>query len=369
MKLIPTLFLALASLLLIKAAQACPTSVAALKTNYLPEGQTLCEIYDDYHAVLSELKTKGVAEPEFIANVIAPRFINLSDWLRKRESVNFDPWPIYSAKTWGSWLNANSKLNALVSANLNNQTIAPVSTEDLLKFHRIAMSQLLPDERAGVLRTGLILGRAYQKKVALLFGQGEVINQLEYKSILNPGHTLASWHPTACWDDQDASFKQAHRFDRDQDKLDFLDVDPSTHFLSEDGTKKQCGYIEYAAYEEIAPQLDRWSQAINANTSTWYSSNPQGDVLLTAARAQRWFVSIHPFADGNGRMSRFMMEYVLMSAGLPTPIFSNMDDDLGTAEIDWAKKIGEGMLDTLKNYHRCANDLTAAGCNVTRKRF
>ena len=39
-------------------------------------------------------------------------------------------------------------------------------------------------------------------------------------------------------------------------------------------------------------------------------------VILTAAQAYRRLVSIHPFANGNGRVSRLVMDFVLQSEGL-----------------------------------------------------
>jgi Fic family protein len=41
---------------------------------------------------------------------------------------------------------------------------------------------------------------------------------------------------------------------------------------------------------------------------------------------QRWFVSIHPVGDGNGRVSRFIQDILLVNAGffLMYPAFSLM---------------------------------------------
>ena len=47
--------------------------------------------------------------------------------------------------------------------------------------------------------------------------------------------------------------------------------------------------------------------------------------LLAAAVAHTWFVTIHPFIDGNGRVARLLMNLVLMRYGFPIAIVSKED--------------------------------------------
>ena len=49
------------------------------------------------------------------------------------------------------------------------------------------------------------------------------------------------------------------------------------------------------------------------------------DGLVVAAVAHTWFVSIHPFIDGNGRVARLLMNLVLMRHGFPIAIISKED--------------------------------------------
>jgi len=52
-------------------------------------------------------------------------------------------------------------------------------------------------------------------------------------------------------------------------------------------------------------------------------------VILTAAQAYQRLVSIHPFENGNGRVSRLMMDFVLIRCGLPpADLGSNVNDAL-----------------------------------------
>ncbi len=47
--------------------------------------------------------------------------------------------------------------------------------------------------------------------------------------------------------------------------------------------------------------------------------------LLAAAVAHTWFVSIHPFIDGNGRVARLLLNLLLMRYGFPIAIISKED--------------------------------------------
>jgi Fic family protein len=47
--------------------------------------------------------------------------------------------------------------------------------------------------------------------------------------------------------------------------------------------------------------------------------------LLQAAVAHTWFVSIHPFLDGNGRVARLLMNLLLMRSGYPIAIITKED--------------------------------------------
>lgn len=49
------------------------------------------------------------------------------------------------------------------------------------------------------------------------------------------------------------------------------------------------------------------------------------DALLAACAAHTWFVTIHPFIDGNGRVSRLLMNLLLMRYGYPIAVIARED--------------------------------------------
>lgn len=57
----------------------------------------------------------------------------------------------------------------------------------------------------------------------------------------------------------------------------------------------------------------------------WYAEQEEEDALVTAAFLHYKFVLIHPFDDGNGRVSRLLMNYHLMRHGYPPLIIKSAD--------------------------------------------
>jgi Fic family protein len=60
------------------------------------------------------------------------------------------------------------------------------------------------------------------------------------------------------------------------------------------------------------------------------------NVILLAAEFHYRFVRIHPFDDGNGRLARLLMNFVLMKYGLPPVIIKNEDKDNYIAVLEQA---------------------------------
>ena len=60
-----------------------------------------------------------------------------------------------------------------------------------------------------------------------------------------------------------------------------------------------------------APQSDRIEQEIDSFLSWWNRSNAETDGIIRAAIAHFWFVTIHPFEDGNGRIARALTDMAL----------------------------------------------------------
>ncbi len=76
--------------------------------------------------------------------------------------------------------------------------------------------------------------------------------------------------------------------------------------------------------ESVPPQMNEfgnWLSSVSSVTENygWL------DAVLYAAVAHTWFVSIHPFIDGNGRVARLIMNLMLMRYGYPIAIITKDD--------------------------------------------
>jgi hypothetical protein len=67
------------------------------------------------------------------------------------------------------------------------------------------------------------------------------------------------------------------------------------------------------------------------------------DPIVLAARVQQWFAALHPFIDGVGRTSRFLMEMTLHSVGLPFPMLHDFWKDTSRSQSAYADIVEEGI--------------------------
>jgi Fic family protein len=61
---------------------------------------------------------------------------------------------------------------------------------------------------------------------------------------------------------------------------------------------------------------------------------PETGILTAASYFLLKFESIHPFADGNGRTGRTLMNYYLMINGLPPTILYEEDKKMAPQKVD-----------------------------------
>lgn len=65
-------------------------------------------------------------------------------------------------------------------------------------------------------------------------------------------------------------------------------------------------HFEAPAAGEVPTEMKRFLE--------WFAGGPTGDPILWAATAHLWFVTVHPFEDGNGRIGRAIMDMALARA-------------------------------------------------------
>ena len=96
-----------------------------------------------------------------------------------------------------------------------------------------------------------------------------------------------------------------------------------------------------------APAADRVESEMG-KLLAWFDGNEQEDPLLKAAIAHLWFVTIHPFEDGNGRIGRAIAEMCLARSDGSAQRFYSMSSQILEERKDYyevLEKTQSGSLD------------------------
>jgi len=79
------------------------------------------------------------------------------------------------------------------------------------------------------------------------------------------------------------------------------------------------------SWESVGPQmreLGAWLKTVSVAKPGEFGNR---EALIYAAVAHTWFVQIHPFVDGNGRVGRLLMNIMLVRHGFPIAIIAKED--------------------------------------------
>ncbi len=89
------------------------------------------------------------------------------------------------------------------------------------------------------------------------------------------------------------------------------------------------GGIGYEKIHYEAPDAERVPEEMAAFLS-WFNSESGIDPVLKAALVHFWFVTVHPFDDGNGRIGRAIAELALARADQTSERFYSMSSQIET---------------------------------------
>jgi hypothetical protein len=97
-------------------------------------------------------------------------------------------------------------------------------------------------------------------------------------------------------------------------------------------------YVAYPTHNTVMALVNQW--ILDFNNGLGIAPDP----VAFASRMQRILVSIHPFIDGNGRITRLIMDHALRQRGLRAPILSNPSIDQSSTENEWAEEVRDGVM-------------------------
>lgn len=114
------------------------------------------------------------------------------------------------------------------------------------------------------------------------------------------------------------------------------DKDPGLWRTGPIGVTGADGSLEYRGpdAEDVIPLMDE--------VITWLAAgDDESDVFVQAAMAHLNVTSVHPFRDGNGRISRIVQSLVLARGGLGAPEFFSIEEYLGEHTSDYYAALRE----------------------------
>lgn len=109
-------------------------------------------------------------------------------------------------------------------------------------------------------------------------------------------------------------------------------------------------------------EFGRWLSGTSVSASDGFA-HVSG--LLAAAAAHTWFVTVHPFIDGNGRVARLLMNLMLMRYGYPIAIITKEDrfryyDALESSQASdltpFVVLVAEAIKESLEEYEAAADE-------------
>jgi Fic family protein len=116
------------------------------------------------------------------------------------------------------------------------------------------------------------------------------------------------------------------------------DKDPGLWRTGPIGVTGADGSLEYRGpeAEDVVPLMDE--------VLTWLAEGePEADVVVKAAMAHLNVTSVHPFRDGNGRISRIVQSLVLARSGVGAPEFFSIEEYLGEHASDYYAALREAQ--------------------------
>ncbi|MBY0272988.1 MAG: Fic family protein [Alphaproteobacteria bacterium] len=79
----------------------------------------------------------------------------------------------------------------------------------------------------------------------------------------------------------------------------------------------------------------------------WFNQSPTGDIVLKAAIAHLWFVTLHPFEDGNGRIARAIADMALAQSEQTPQRFYSMSSHIRLKRNEYYKILEQTQKNSL----------------------
>jgi hypothetical protein len=329
---------------------------------------------DNYYNVVELYKKSYHEHPKNIEGILAHRFINTNDWV-KSEFAGQCVESTYGKNVWVNWYQAALKVSESISSG------EPLSMEVLNRWRGVAMN-VDASKINNQIKTSDNFGSNVNKSSSLTLKEIKNLTSLVITNMSNP---LLKWTSLVCKDDLNMSninlLKQTSCLDILADAKKYLKINnkdvfwlkterdleankligtwywyacwPRIQETMANKNAKYCGMVHYLpSSTQVIKLLKELIVRINAFISQ-KDFNSTESIIKFAITSQREFVAIHPYPKGNGRMSRFVMDYILANHNIPSVWIEDMDKDLAITEEDYFKMVINSINETTDKIYNC----------------
>ncbi len=277
-----------------------------------------CQIQDRFRQIRSEFKIGFNIDINDVAEYRAIRFIDRESWERAKVLKNppnsiYDPAPM----TWNVWSHGIDSLfpAKLNINNLNEATFSKMNTV------------LLTDGSASI--------KDDKTDENMSPGEYRGESQIGFCSHASLDHRQANEKSVQSMLAVQARFEGKLKISLNQliQKEHGIDSGLATLGVGLRSIVPGCGadgqgiHTSYVRSELVRGNMDWIRIFLKSNLSLIKSNNSILTPIELSAFVQKWLVTVHPFADGNGRTSRALQDLVLESFDLPFAPSGDLQND------------------------------------------
>lgn len=115
----------------------------------------------------------------------------------------------------------------------------------------------------------------------------------------------------------------------------------------------RAGYVHYTPSAMVPTELGWILNFIRFNLEKYQAGTPVLSPIELATVVQKWFVSLHPFSDGNGRTSRAIQDVILTNFEMPFAPGGDLQEDATATHENYMERTYIKMEDMLTSLELC----------------
>ncbi len=307
-----------------------------------------CVLQCQFNALKDAYKKYGI-NPEYLTEYRSSRLIAIKDFkpsaIRQGQEI-FRPWEIYrpKPKTWVEWERGNfyrEQLNKTLNLRQKqNEGRWELKLQDLQDLHQKYLDRDLVSSVPFLYRF-----KSFQTKYPLP------------GSLRKEGSTVSGFTATVSLEDL-KGLKELQETKTSETGEPYIDFKIKRKLGWK--TEVEVKYLKpYFAEKAAIDLIDEINKDVNGFIS---KTKKDESPLEFAARIQRKFIAIHPFHEGNGRMSRFIQDLISRTLDLPLIPGGNLQNDIATRLDRYQKKTREEVVSGLMQLSRCLKEYQDKEC-------